>query len=158
MKAFPVALWQVVCLLVGQWHNQSPIRVTTSFLTRHHNYGHFVTSTGAWWCFHAETFSALLAFCEGILYDQLISCWKIVELSAIWDPTTLVTGIWRRHDSKRRRFHLSSTHWGRDKMVAIFRSTFSNAFSRMKIYWFRSTFHSNLFLRVELTIFQHWFR
>ena len=84
MKAFPVALWQVVCLLVGQWHNQSPIRVTTSFLTRHHNYGHFVTNTGAWWCFHAETFSALLAFCEGILYDHLmftllvawISCWK----------------------------------------------------------------------------------
>ena len=33
-----------------------------------------------------------------------------------------------------------------------------NAFSRMKKYEFRLRFHWILFLRFELTIFQHWFR
>ena len=54
--------------------------------------------------------------------------------------------------------NITLTHWGRDKMAAIFRATFSNAFSWMKIYEFRLRFHWSLFTRVQLTIFQHWFR
>ena len=50
------------------------------------------------------------------------------------------------------------THWGQDKMAAISQTAFSNAFSWMKMYEFRLKFHWSLFLRVELTIFQHWFR
>ena len=50
------------------------------------------------------------------------------------------------------------THLILDKMVAIFRTTFSNAFSWMKIFEFRVRFHWSLFLGVQLTIFQHWFR
>ena len=50
------------------------------------------------------------------------------------------------------------THWARDKMAAILQTTFSNAFSWMKIYEFRLIFHWILFLRVQLTISQHWFR
>ena len=50
------------------------------------------------------------------------------------------------------------THWGRDKMAAIFQTTFSNGFSWMKMYGFRLTSHWSLFLEVQLTIFQHWFR
>ena len=42
-------------------------------------------------------------------------------------------------------------------MAAIFQTTFSNAFSWMKMYEFRLKFHWILFLRFELTIFQHWF-
>ena len=34
----------------------------------------------------------------------------------------------------------------------------SNAFSWMKMHKFRLIFHWNLFPRVQLTIFQHWFR
>ena len=49
-------------------------------------------------------------------------------------------------------------HWGRDKMAAIFQTTFSNAFSWIKMYEFRLRFHWSLLLRVQLTIFQHWFR
>ena len=52
------------------------------------------------------------------------------------------------------------THWGRDKMDAVFQTTFSNGFSWMKIYEFRLSFHWSLFLRVQLTIHylnQHWF-
>ena len=50
------------------------------------------------------------------------------------------------------------THWGWDKMAAIFQTTYSNRFSWMKMYEFRLTFHWSLFLGVQLTIFQHWFR
>ena len=53
---------------------------------------------------------------------------------------------------------LSLTHWGRDKMAAIFQMTFSNGFSWMKMYEFRFTFHWSLFLGVQLTISQHCFR
>ena len=47
------------------------------------------------------------------------------------------------------------TYWGRDKMDAISQTTFSNAFSLMKMHEFRLRFHWSLFLKFELTIFQH---
>ena len=50
------------------------------------------------------------------------------------------------------------THWSRDKMAAIVQTIFSDEFFWMKIYEFRLRFHWNLFLRVQLTISQHWFR
>ena len=40
----------------------------------------------------------------------------------------------------------------------IFQAAFSNAFSWMKMYTFRSRFHWSLFPRVHLIMFQHWFR
>ena len=53
---------------------------------------------------------------------------------------------------------LKLTHWGRDNMAAISQTTLSNAFSWMKMLEFRLKFHWSLFIRVQLTIFQHWFR
>ena len=50
------------------------------------------------------------------------------------------------------------THWGWDKMASILQTTFSNAFSWMKMYKFRLKFHWHLFLGVQLNILQHWFR
>ena len=50
------------------------------------------------------------------------------------------------------------THWGWDKMAAVLQATLSNAFSWMKMLELRLIFHWSLFLRVQLTIFQHWFR
>ena len=44
------------------------------------------------------------------------------------------------------------------KMDAISQTTFSSAFSCMKMFEFRFEFHLSLFLRVQWTIFQHWFR
>ena len=41
------------------------------------------------------------------------------------------------------------THWGRDKMTT---------FSWIKTHEFLLRFHWSLFLRVQLTIFEHWFR
>ena len=43
-------------------------------------------------------------------------------------------------------------------MVAIFQTTFLNAFYRTKIYEFRLRCHWMLFIRDQLTLFQHWFR
>ena len=53
---------------------------------------------------------------------------------------------------------LALTHWGRDKMDVISQTTFSSAFCRTKMFELRWNFHWNLFLWVQLTIFQHWFR
>ena len=50
------------------------------------------------------------------------------------------------------------THWRRDKMAAVSQTTLSNAFSWMKMLEFRLRFYWSLFLRVPLTIIQHWFR
>ena len=50
------------------------------------------------------------------------------------------------------------THWGWDKMAVIFQTTFSNRFSWMKMLKFWLKIHWSLFLRVHLTIIQHWFR
>ena len=46
-------------------------------------------------------------------------------------------------------------HWGRDKMATIFQTTFSNAFSWVKMHQFWLRFHLILFPRIQLTIFQH---
>ena len=54
--------------------------------------------------------------------------------------------------------HFILTHWGRDKMDAISQTTFSSAFSWMKMFEFQLKCDWSLFLRAQLTIFQHWFR
>ena len=50
------------------------------------------------------------------------------------------------------------SHWGWDKMAAIYQTTFSNAFFLMKIYKFRLRFHWSLFPKAQLTMSRHWFR
>ena len=53
---------------------------------------------------------------------------------------------------------LTWTHWGQDKMAAIFQTTFSNGFLWMKMHEFRLKFHWNMFPKVQLTIFRQGFR
>ena len=50
------------------------------------------------------------------------------------------------------------THRDRDKMATISHTTFSNAFSWMDSFVLWCKFHRSLFLRVQLTISEHWFR
>ena len=57
-----------------------------------------------------------------------------------------------------RHLHKPLTHWSLHKISAILQLAFSNAFSLMKMYEFQLKFHLSLFLRVQLIIFQHWFR
>ena len=73
-----------------------------------------------------------------------------------YHPSTLPTGeVWDWNVEKR---WIVLTHWGRDKMAAVSQTTHSDAFSWMKMLEFRLRFRWSLFLRVQLTIFQHWFR
>ena len=58
--------------------------------------------------------------------------------------------------AKWRQFCL--THCDRDKMAAFSQTTPLNAFSWIKMHWLLLTFHSSLFPRDWLIIFQHWFR
>ena len=46
-------------------------------------------------------------------------------------------------------------HWGWEEMDNILQTTFSNIFSSMKMFEFQLIFHWNLFLKVQLIIFQH---
>ena len=48
-------------------------------------------------------------------------------------------------------------HWGWDKMADIFQTTFSNAFSWMKMLALCIQFDWSFFLKVQLTILEHWF-
>ena len=53
---------------------------------------------------------------------------------------------------------LRLTHLPLDEMAAISQTIFSDPFLWMKIFVFGLNFHWSLFLRVQLTITQHWFR
>ena len=59
-------------------------------------------------------------------------------------------------DSMTANTPVNPSHPG--KMAASSQTTFSNAFSWMKMYEFRFKFHWSLFLRVQSTICKHWFR
>ena len=98
---------------------------------------------------------------DGLYIETGPSCWKVEAAGSFGgslsicpflmpksSPTTLLTD---------KASHVL-TPWGRDKMAAIFQTTFSDAFSQMKVYIFRLRFHWSLFPRVQSTIFQHWFR
>ena len=83
--------------------------------------------------------------CNAFCLSVLRTLWHLVaELRFRWQPGVLKVSF--------------LTHWGRDKMDAISQTTFSSAFSWMKMFEFRLKFHWSLFLMVQLTIFHHWFR
>ena len=55
--------------------------------------------------------------------------------------------------------HFSLTHWGRDKIATISQTTFSNAFSGMKMYvWILFKISLTFVLRFKWMIFHHWLR
>ena len=107
-----------------------------------------------------------------IVVESVVNPWRLpirsscnLATSVTSNKTHLACGNWldvqitQYWSSVMRRswcFHL--THWGRDKKAAVSQTTLSNAFSWMKMLEFRLRFHWSLFLRVQLTIFQHWFR
>ena len=83
----------------------------------------------------------------------LNQCWHIVHLTP---RNNFQLNIYQNSYIFIQEMHL--THWDRDKMNAILQMTFPSAFSWMKMYYFRLRFHWNLFVGVQLTIFQYWFR
>ena len=95
---------------------------------------------------------------DGLVQDCSNSIANALELL---QSCTKPSVIWTYVDQVRWLNKASSgpnglTHWG--KIAVISHTTFSNVFSWMKTYesWLIS--HWSLFLRVQLRIFQHWFR
>ena len=104
----------------------------------------------------------------------MYACWKIALISLVMqicisNPTISLVAPERDQEtgtsqrSVNRSYVLQSINlkecqikqWGRDKMVAIFQQTFSNAFPGMKMFEFQLRFHWSLFLKVQLTKFCH---
>ena len=109
------------------------------------------------WCWLCSIKGSLSSMGKGILLylgnRKWFNWWsnrqeRVVGLGAWTVITSLTYGTWWS----------SLTHWRRGKMAAIFQTTFSNAFSWIKMSEFRLIFHWNLFPRVQLTISQRWFR
>ena len=73
------------------------------------------------------------------------------------ESDTWTKGKWVHSKTKGRKSALL-THHPLDKMADISQTTFSNAFSWMIFFVFWLEFHPSLFLKVQLTINQHWFR
>ena len=91
-----------------------------------------------------------------VLSHCLNNCWINIELYVTCKQVQALTPGASGAEF-RVGYHGQQIGWGRDKMAAIFQTTFSDAFSWMKIYELR-LFRWSLFPRVKLTIFQHWFR
>ena len=88
---------------------------------------------------------------------------QIVQIKWSQDYFSFITGVsilvrWHFYiETHPREMMLLSwarelTHWGRDKMAAIFETTFLYAFSCMKMNDFQLKFHRSLLLRFQLTI------
>ena len=75
---------------------------------------------------------------------------KIATTHALLELYQLPVWIYMQQTLK----HRGLTYWDRNKMSAIFQTTFWNAFSWMKMYEFRLRFLWSLFLRVQSTISQ----
>ena len=95
---------------------------------------------------------------EDIQCEKCVLQWKYNAGKFYWEhfPDIFLSSKSLKYAVGKDSINL--THWGRDKMAAIFQTTFSNAFYWMKMYEYRLNFHWSLFLRVQLTISQHWFR
>ena len=79
--------------------------------------------------------------------------WKICLVIDLLIPTDRRSAI----PLRIRSIFKVLIHWGRNKMAAMWQTTHSNAFSLMKMLQFLFQFYWSMFLRVQLTIFQHWF-
>ena len=100
---------------------------------------YIVMSSAIGWM-HTQNDACTVRFC----------CSMVQIIMNIYEHSTAMTEIENRSDFNTLR--------PRQKMATFFQTTFSNTFSWMKMYEFCLRFHWNLFLRFELTIFQHWFR
>ena len=93
--------------------------------------------------------------------------YKVTDPLLCWNPT-LAHRLPSQRARARKLFHVMKSSWATlggascnfnslrtGKMAIISQTIFSNAFPWMKMYEFCSRVHWSLFLRFELTIFQH---
>ena len=75
-----------------------------------------------------------------------------------WTSDGLISRVSSEQFYKKWWYQISLTHGDRAEMDNLSQMTFSNVFASMIMFEFCLKFHWSLFLRVKLTIFQHWFR
>ena len=136
------------------------------------------------WRHQMETFSALLIHCAGnssvigefpaqrpvtwsfdVSFDLHLDKFFSKQSWGWWFETPL-RSLWRHRNGLERNcrwfcsgLNVLTINTLRPRQNGRhFQTTFSNVFSWMKMYEFRLKFHWTLFLRVQLTISQHWFR
>ena len=135
--------WPVNSPLDGQWRG-----ALTFFLDLRLNKRLSKQSWG-WWL---ETqLCSLWRHFNGCVKQQRIGLWAF-ELPG----SEMRLPKWLYCSGRNVNYNL--THWGREEMEAIKQTTLSSAFFWKNMFKFRQKFHWSLFLRVQLTIFQHWFR
>ena len=103
---------------------------------------HMWIRTDSWCILHKPDASDILVYTDAVAGFP-------TEWDRKWYLTSTCSMYW---------LVLYLTYWGRDEIVSILQTTFSNAFSWMKICEFCLRFHWSLFLRFLLRIFHHWFR
>ena len=81
-----------------------------------------------------------------------------IEMIAMRTEHAIRTQTWHQSTDTQDAATGLSTHLPRDKMAAILQTIFSDAFLWLKSVVFWLKFHWCLFLRVQSTITQHWFR
>ena len=137
-------LWKVqstksMLILIGADNGLAPIRQQVIIWTKYDR---------VYWQMYAsldidELTKALLQFYFQLILDEVAAIEALTGVGILRIYMTII---------------YLSTQWDREKIPAVFQTTFSNAFSRMKVYEFRFKFHLSLFLSVQLTITQPWFR
>ena len=87
---------------------------------------------------------------KGQWYQEACSQWILTHWLACINSCDVIC--------EHNKSHFKLSHWGQNKIAAISQTTFWNACSWMEMHEFRSKFHWNLFLRVQLKIFKYWFK
>ena len=139
-------------------------------VTFHFNYYHFLPRNWIWkWCPHTiKSSNKNVGWGNGL---SPVRRQAITSTNANYQLYPKSTKLYLKIKITKIKWKMSSakfgshcvglnalTNWGPDKIAAISQTTFSNAFSWMKIYEFRLRCQWSSFLRVQLTIFEHWFR
>ena len=93
---------------------------------------------------------------EVVVTDRF-HCIRVYDLWSSGIPVNSLRHTRQGLDTTAATYH-GITHIGRDNLVAISQTTYSNAFSWTEMCEFRWQFHWSLYMRVQFTIFQHWFR
>ena len=139
-----------LCGSLGEWLRWQ--QVTHDLLYRISYFLYLARTLFVLYCIYGRYNKVFFSKYLGLL-DITCMCFVILHCEA--EPKLIVYQWW---PSSFTAYDVWSPHWGRDKMAAVFLTTFWNAFSWIKIHEFYLRFHWNVFGKFELTIFHHWFR
>ena len=128
---------RVVCGRGEEWHKMlTYVYVLSDKITRKLRF-----TIQREWYFAQNRRWAIICANGGLVYQHIYvspACDELRLIIAILDTSGTISG-----------YVCPLTHWGRDKIAAIFQTIFSNTFFWMNMYEFRLIFHWSLYLRVH---------